>query len=35
MSIKERLIHEIEHVPDPVLEELFDFLLLAKMKYHR
>ena len=35
MTIKELLIHEIEQVPEPVLEELFDFLLLAKMKHHR
>ncbi len=35
MTIKELLIREIEQVPDPVLEEVFDFLLLAKMKYHR
>jgi hypothetical protein len=35
MTIKEQLIHEIQQVPDVVIEEVFDFLLLAKMKYHR
>jgi hypothetical protein len=35
MTIKEQLIHEIETAPDQVIEEIFDFLLLAKMKHHR
>lgn len=35
MTPKELLIHEIEEAPDLVIEELLDFLLLAKMKYHR
>ncbi|MEO0533774.1 MAG: hypothetical protein AAF215_07885 [Cyanobacteria bacterium P01_A01_bin.123] len=35
MTPKELLIREIEQVPNPVIEELLDFLLLAKMKYHR
>ena len=35
MTIKEQLIQEIETAPDRVIEEVFDFLLLAKIKYHR
>lgn len=35
MTIKEQLIHEIQQAPDIVIEEVFNFLLLAKMKYHR
>ena len=35
MTIKEQLIHEIEQSPEIVIEEVFDFLLLAKLKYHR
>ena len=35
MTIKEQLIHEIEQSPDLLIEEVFDFLLLAKLKYHR
>ena len=35
MTIKEQLIHEIETVSDEVIEEVFDFLLLAKIKHHR
>ncbi|MBO3463815.1 hypothetical protein G7B40_025930 [Aetokthonos hydrillicola Thurmond2011] len=35
MTLKEQLIHEIETEPDPVIEEVFDFLLLAKIKHHR
>jgi hypothetical protein len=35
MTIKEQLIREIEIAPDQVIEEVFDFLLLAKMKHHR
>ena len=35
MTPRELLIQEIEHVPEPVIEELLDFLLLAKMKHHR
>lgn len=35
MTIKEQLIHEIEQSPDLVIEEVFDFLLLVKLKYHR
>ena len=35
MTLRELLIQEIEQVPQPVIEELFDFLLLAKMKHHR
>ncbi|MGK7876620.1 MAG: hypothetical protein AB4426_26000 [Xenococcaceae cyanobacterium] len=32
MTIKEQLIHEIEQAPDIVIEEVFDFFLLAKLK---
>jgi hypothetical protein len=35
MTIKEQLIHEIQTVSDEVIEEVFDFLLLAKIKHHR
>lgn len=35
MTLKEQLIHEIETVSDEVIEEVFDFLLLAKIKHHR
>jgi len=39
MTTKEKLIQEIERspdlAPDLVIEELFDYLLLAKMKHHR
>lgn len=35
MPPKERLIHEIEQSPEPVIEEMLDFLLLARMKHHR
>ncbi len=35
MTTKEKLIQEIERSPEIVVEELFDFLLLAKMKHHR
>jgi hypothetical protein len=35
MTIKEQLIREIETVSDEVIEEVFDFLLLAKIKHHR
>jgi hypothetical protein len=35
MTTKEKLIQEIERSPDLVIEELFDYLLLAKMKHHR
>ncbi len=35
MTIKEQLIHEIETVSDEVIEEVFDFLLLAKIKHNR
>ena len=35
MTIKEQLIYEIQQAPDIVIEEVFDFLLLAKLKYHR
>ncbi len=35
MTIKEQLIHEIEQSPDVVIEEVFNFLLLAKLTYHR
>jgi hypothetical protein len=35
MTIKEQLIREIEAAPDQVIEEVFDFLLLAKIKHHR
>ncbi len=34
MTIKEQLIHEIETVSDEVIEEVFNFLLLAKIKHH-
>lgn len=35
MTPKELLIREIEQVADPIVEEMLDFLLLAKMKHHR
>lgn len=35
MNPKERLIHEIEQSPESVIEEMLDFLLLARMKHHR
>ncbi|MFN4777702.1 MAG: hypothetical protein ACK5L4_18290 [Pseudanabaena sp.] len=35
MTTKEKLIQEIERSSDLVIEELFDYLLLAKMKHHR
>ncbi len=35
MTIKQQLIEEIEQSPDSVIEEVFDFLLLAKLKFHR
>ena len=35
MTTKEKLIQEIERSPDLVVEELFDFLLLARIKHHR
>jgi hypothetical protein len=35
MTTREKLIQEIERSPDLVIEELFDFLLLAKIKHHR
>jgi hypothetical protein len=35
MTLKEQLIREIETAPDLVIEEVFDFLLLAKIKHHR
>jgi hypothetical protein len=35
MTLKQQLLREIEQAPDPIVEELFDFLLLAKMKHHR
>ena len=35
MTTKEKLIQEIERSPDFVIEELFDFLLLARIKHHR
>ncbi len=35
MTTKEKLIQEIEWSPDFVIEELFDFLLLARVKHHR
>ena len=34
MTTKEKLIQEIERSSDLVIEELFDYLLLAKMKHH-
>ncbi|WP_036481240.1 hypothetical protein [Myxosarcina sp. GI1] len=35
MTLKEQLIREIETASDRVIEEVFDFLLLAKIKHHR
>ncbi|NBD17456.1 MAG: hypothetical protein GVY04_15350 [Cyanobacteria bacterium] len=35
MTIKEQLLRELETAPQPVTEEVFDFLLLAKIKHHR
>lgn len=35
MTLKEQLIREIETAPDRIIEEVFDFLLLAKIKHHR
>jgi hypothetical protein len=35
MTPKEQLIYEIEQASDPIVEELLDFLLLAKIKHHR
>ncbi len=35
MTVREQLIHEIEQAPDLVVEEVFDFLLLAKINHHR
>jgi len=35
MSLKEELLREIETAPQSVIEEVFDFLLLAKIKHHR
>ena len=35
MTPKEQLIHEIEQSPESVIEEMLDFLLLARMKHHR
>ncbi|MFN9466993.1 MAG: hypothetical protein ACK6BS_07520 [Pseudanabaena sp.] len=35
MTTTEQLIQEIERSSDLVIEELFDYLLLAKMKHHR
>ena len=35
MTPKELLIQEIEQVPDSIVEELLDLLLLVKMRYHR
>mgnify|MGYP006289999873 FL=1 len=35
MTIKEQLLRELETAPQPVIEEVFDFLLLAKIKHHR
>ena len=35
MTIKEELFRELETAPQPVIEEVFDFLLLAKIKHHR
>ncbi len=35
MTPKELLIQELELVPEAVIEDLLDFLLLAKMKLHR
>lgn len=35
MTLKERLIREIEQSPDSVVEERLDFLFLARMKHHR
>jgi hypothetical protein len=35
MTTKEQLLRELETAPQPVIEEVFDFLLLAKIKHHR
>jgi len=35
MTIKEQLLRELETAPQPIIEEVFDFLLLAKIKHHR
>lgn len=35
MTLREQLIRELETAPDQVVEQVFDFLLLAKMKHHR
>ena len=35
MTTKGKLVQEIERSPDFVIEELFDFLLLARIKHHR
>jgi hypothetical protein len=35
MTLKEQLIRELETAPDLIIEEVFDFLLLAKIKHHR
>lgn len=35
MTPKELLIQEIEQAPEPIIGELLDLLLLAKMRYYR
>ncbi|MGB3296086.1 MAG: hypothetical protein WBB01_24135 [Phormidesmis sp.] len=35
MTPKELLIQEIEQVPESIVEELLDLLLLAKIRYYR
>lgn len=35
MTPKERLILEIEQFPESVIEEMLDFLFLARIKHHR
>jgi len=35
MTIKDQLLRELETAPQTVIEEVFDFLLLAKIKHHR
>jgi hypothetical protein len=35
MTPKQQLLLQIETLPDPVLEELLDFLLIIRLRYHR
>jgi hypothetical protein len=35
MNIKEIIINEIEHIPEPIFDEIMDFIRFLKTKFKR